>query len=188
MGQCIQDLRQVRLHTGNVARVDSCLELVGTVLDSKSWHGIERSDDDTNPSGKHILIVDDYADALDIWAIYLKITGLSRLDGRRWPDGAAKAEQLLPDSIVLDLELPGLTGFEVASGSGQPRDERHPADRGHRLLARAPAGPCAECGFDAVVVKPCDPDMLVQEIERLLACEPVGEPARAIGCGTSPQQ
>jgi CheY-like chemotaxis protein len=30
-----------------------------------------------------------------------------------------------------------------------------------------------QSGFDAVVVKPCDPDMLVQEIERLLASGPV---------------
>jgi hypothetical protein len=27
------------------------------------------------PAGKHILIVDDYADALDIWAIYLQSLG-----------------------------------------------------------------------------------------------------------------
>ncbi len=39
-------------------------------------------------AGKHILIVDDYPDALDIWAIYLRAMGYQRVDGRRRRRGA----------------------------------------------------------------------------------------------------
>ncbi len=55
---------------------------------------------------KHILIVDDYPDALDIWALYLRSMGYRVSTAG---DGAAAitaAQQLLPDLIVLDLELP----------------------------------------------------------------------------------
>ena len=73
---------------------------------------------------------------------------------------------------MLDLELPGLTGFEAAKRlRANPETAAIPliAATGYsheRQLALA-----RQSGFDAVVVKPCDPDMLVQEIERLLPAE-----------------
>lgn len=121
-------------------------------------------------TGKHILIVDDYADALDIWSIYLQSIGYrvsTAADGLR---GVSLAEDLLPDLMVLDLELPGLTGFEAATrlrAGTRTKDIPLIAVTGYshaRQLEMA-----RQVGFDAVVVKPCDPDHLVQEIERLLS-------------------
>lgn len=123
-------------------------------------------------SGKHILIVDDYPDALDIWAIYLRSFGYRVSTAG---DGAAailQAERLLPDLIVLDLELPRVSGFDVAKRlRANPETRFIPliAATGYshlRQLDRA-----REAGFDQIVVKPCDPDTLIAEIERLL--EPV---------------
>jgi CheY-like chemotaxis protein len=68
-----------------------------------------------SPRAKHLLIVDDYPDALDVWAIYLRSIGYrvsTVVDGVR---AIAQAEQLLPDRIVLDLDLPGISGFEAAA-------------------------------------------------------------------------
>jgi CheY-like chemotaxis protein len=88
-------------------------------------------------------------------------------------DGAsaiAQAERLLPDIIVLDLELPRISGFDAAKRlRANPKTESIPliAATGYshlRQLDRA-----REAGFDQIVVKPCDPDLLVEEIERLLA-------------------
>lgn len=121
------------------------------------------------PTGRHVLIVDDYVDALDIWAIYLQSEGYRVSTAGDGLSAVAKAEQLLPDLIVLDLELPGLTGFEVAE-----RLRANPDTAGIPLIAATgysharQLDRARQCGFDAVVVKPCDPDMLVQEIERLL--------------------
>jgi CheY-like chemotaxis protein len=81
----------------------------------------------------------------------------------------AKAEQLLPDLIVLDLELPGISGFEAAGRlRNNPITQDIPliAATGYsheRQLSMARA-----CGFDEVIVKPLLPDQLVEEIERLL--------------------
>ena len=121
------------------------------------------------PARKHILIVDDYPDALDIWAIYLQSMGYRVSTAADGLSAVAKAEELLPDLIVLDLELPGLTGFEVAQ-----RLRATPATSPIPLIAATgysharQLDMARQSGFDAVVVKPCDPDMLVQEIERLL--------------------
>ncbi len=122
------------------------------------------------PAGKHILIVDDYADALDIWAIYLQSMGYRVSTAADGLTAVAKAEQLLPDLIVLDLELPGLTGFEAAKRlRANPDTEQIPLIAATGYSHARQLDLARTSGFDAVVVKPCDPDMLVQEIERLLA-------------------
>jgi len=121
------------------------------------------------PFAKHILIVDDYADALDIWAIYLRSRGYQVSTAADGLTAVAKAEALLPDLVVLDLELPGLTGFEAAK-----RLRANPATAPIPLIAATGYSHARQLdlarqsGFDAVVVKPCDPDHLIHEIERLL--------------------
>ena len=121
------------------------------------------------PARKHILIVDDYADALDIWAIYLQSMGYRVSTAADGPSAVAKAEELLPDLIVLDLELPGLTGFEVARRlRDTPGTSAIPLIAATGYSHARQLDMARQSGFDAVVVKPCDPDLLVQEIERLL--------------------
>lgn len=121
-----------------------------------------------NPAGKHILIVDDYVDALDIWAIYLTAAGYrvsTAIDGA---SAIAKAHQLLPDLIVLDLELPGISGFEAARAlRGDPETADIPliAATGYSHMRQLDLA--RQVGFDSIVVKPCDPDTLLEEIERL---------------------
>lgn len=117
-----------------------------------------------------ILIVDDYPDAVDVWEVYLRAAGfevLTAADGRQALSCALEA---LPDLIVMDLEMPGFSGFEVARAL-RARDDT----RGIPLIAstgysHAPQlDEARRSGFDAVLVKPCDPDALVAEIHRLLA-------------------
>jgi len=115
------------------------------------------------------LIVDDYADALDVWAIYLQSMGYRVSTAADGLTAVAKGEELLPDLIVLDLELPGLTGFEAAK-----RLRANPDTASIPLIAATGYSHARQLdlarqsGFDTVVVKPCDPDLLVLEIERLL--------------------
>lgn len=123
-----------------------------------------------------ILIVDDYPDAVEVWEIILTDVGyrvITALDGR---DGLHKAQTLMPDVVVLDLQMPGLSGAQVASAlRADPRTAHIPLiaatgdSRGDLHEARA-------LGFDALIVKPCDPDDLVREIRRLA-------PPRSSGLG-----
>ena len=62
-------------------------------------------------AGEHILIVDDYPDALDIWTIYLQSMGYRVSTASDGEEAVAQAERLLPDLIVLDLELPRISGI-----------------------------------------------------------------------------
>ena len=118
---------------------------------------------------RHILIVDDYPDALEIWALYLRAVGYRVSTAADGHTAVAKAEQLSPDLIVLDLELPGISGFEAAR-----RLRRNPTTQDIPLIAATgyshprQLAMAHEAGFDDVVVKPVDPDSLVEHIERLL--------------------
>jgi CheY-like chemotaxis protein len=119
---------------------------------------------------RRILLVDDYPDALETWGLFLRMKGYTVLtahDGRTALDTAI-AEH--PDLIVLDLDLPGMSGVEAAQILRERSDTAaipliaatgfsHPAQ-----LAEA-----ERAGFDLILVKPCDPDLLVEQIERLLA-------------------
>ena len=119
--------------------------------------------------GKHILIVDDYPDALDIWALYLRSLGFRVSTAGDGEEALAQAERLHPDLIVLDLELPRLSGFEVAERlRANPRTKAIPliAATGYSHMTQLDRARAA--GFDQIVIKPCDPDFLVEEIERML--------------------
>ena len=116
-----------------------------------------------------ILIVDDYPDALDVWEVYLRAAGfevLTAADGRQ---ALSCALESLPDLIVIDLEMPGVSGFEVARAlraGDHTRDIPLIASTGYSHAPQLEEA--RRCGFDAVLVKPCDPDALVAEIHRLL--------------------
>ena len=127
-------------------------------------------------AGKHILVVDDYQDALDIWALYLRSMGYRVSTASDGATALAQAQQLLPDLVVLDLELPRISGTEVARLL-----RANPQTRAIPLIAATGYShqqqlDCArEAGFDRIVIKPCDPDALVGEIERLLEATEINQ-------------
>lgn len=117
-----------------------------------------------------LLLVDDYRDALEVWSLYLAGEGYDVMEA---PDGRTALELAndhLPDVIVLDLELPDLSGFEVAQIlrlQESTRDIPLIAATGYSNARKLVAA--RDSGFDSVVVKPCNPQSLVAEVERLMA-------------------
>ena len=121
-------------------------------------------------AGQHILIVDDYPDALDIWALYLRSLGYRVSTASDGAAAIAEAERLLPDLIVLDLELPQVSGFDVAKHlRANPDTSAIPliAATGYSHIHQIERA--RDAGFDQILIKPADPDTLVEEIERLLS-------------------
>lgn len=121
-----------------------------------------------------ILIVDDYPDALEIWGLYLRSYGFEVLTAEDGISAVSMAHAHLPDLIVLDLELPGITGFEAARRLREADDTSAiPMIAATGYSHPAQLDQARECGFDSIVVKPCEPAALAAEIERLLAPEAV---------------
>jgi two-component system phosphate regulon response regulator PhoB len=118
---------------------------------------------------KRILLVDDYPDALEIWGLYLRSLGYDVVTADDGLKAVEEAHRIHPDIIVLDLELPGITGFEAAVRLRHSR-----VTAGIPLIAATGYSHVQQLdqarasGFDSIVLKPCEPASLVAEIERLM--------------------
>ena len=123
-----------------------------------------------------LLVVDDNVDAADALATLLSMNGFD-VQTAHDPDSAmAAAIAIDPDVIVLDIGLPGMTGYELAqklhahpvvarakllalTGYGQPRDTEQAAKA---------------AGFSGYLVKPVDSDQLRARIDALLLSDRPG--------------
>lgn len=113
-----------------------------------------------------VLLVDDYQDAREMYAEFLRTSGYRVVEAA---DGAAALEQaaaLIPDLILMDFALPIIDGREATR-----RLKADPATSGIKvaILSGMPPEVVRAAGADACVTKPCSPDVLLAEIERLLA-------------------
>lgn len=116
-----------------------------------------------------ILIVDDYVDALPAWELFLRAEGFDVLTAEDGPCALLRATSVLPDLVVMDLELPGLSGCQVAEALRARADTRHiPLIAATGFSQSDKLDGARRSGFDSILVKPCDPAMLVSEIRRLL--------------------
>lgn len=116
-----------------------------------------------------VLIVDDYADTIEMYAAYLDLAGFRTVKAGNGQEALRLAFAELPDVILMDLSLPGIDGFEVTR-----RLKNDPATCHIPVIAlTAHAAPqqfaeMVASGFDDLVIKPCLPDVLADLIERLL--------------------
>lgn len=121
-------------------------------------------------SGCRVLLVEDNNDARESTAHLLRLTGYSVTEAADGDEALRAATSAVHDIAVMDLGLPGKSGFQVAaamretpalqhtplialSGYGQDRDKK---------ASRA-------AGFDDHLVKPVEPDALMLAIQRQLA-------------------
>lgn len=119
------------------------------------------------------LIVDRDADTREMYAEFLGHSGYDiemADDGRQ---ALAIALTCLPTIIIMETWLPGLSGFELC------RVLRHdPSTRAIPIVVvtanvfPSDVGLAEIAGADAVLIKPCLPERLMAEIDRLLAPVP----------------
>ena len=65
-------------------------------------------------SRTRILLVDDYPDALETWGLFFELKGYQVLTAGDGQSAVDLAVANRPDVIVMDLDLPVLTGYEAA--------------------------------------------------------------------------
>ena len=117
-----------------------------------------------------ILVVDDYADNREMYSAYLKFQGLEVVEAANGAEALDRAFARPPDLVVMDLSLPGVDGWQATRAlKADARTKNIPviAVTGH-ALAGAPEH-AAEAGCDGFLTKPCLPEDLLREIQRMLA-------------------
>ncbi|HWI17651.1 MAG TPA: response regulator [Vicinamibacterales bacterium] len=116
-----------------------------------------------------ILIVEDNQTNLALMEYLLRAFGYEVLTAHDGEHGIAMAARDLPDLILMDLQLPGISGFESAARIREASSATQVpiiavtafamvGDR-ERVLAE---------GFDGYISKPITPETFVSEIEAYL--------------------
>jgi CheY-like chemotaxis protein len=116
-----------------------------------------------------VLVVDDYQDAREMYAEYLRASGFRVAEAADGLEAVTKAGELSPDLILMDLSLPGLDGVEATRRlKANPRTRAIPvvAITGH--AATSASDRARDAGCVAFVLKPALPNLVVDEINRVL--------------------
>jgi CheY-like chemotaxis protein len=117
-----------------------------------------------------ILIVDDYQDAREMYAGYLKASGFRVAEARTGLEAVAKARELGPDCILMDLSLPGIDGWEATRQiKADQKTTAIPvvAITGHASELASRDARAAGC--ISFVLKPALPDAVVAEVKKALS-------------------
>ena len=118
---------------------------------------------------KRILVVEDQEDNRQIVRDLLTSAGYELIEAGTGEDGVALAETQHPDLILMDIQLPGLDGYEATR-----RIKANPALRQIPIIAvtsYALSGDDAKAlaaGCDAYVTKPFSPRVLLAKIREHL--------------------
>lgn len=118
---------------------------------------------------RRILVVDDNTDAADLLGEALSLSGYETRVAYDGPSALALAATFHPDMALLDLGLPGMNGFELATrlhATAGLEDLKFIAVTGYGLAGDRRRA--IESGFEAHVLKPVELPLLQQEIERLI--------------------
>jgi CheY-like chemotaxis protein len=117
-----------------------------------------------------VLVADDDADTVQTLTALLELEGHVVRAVHSGSDVLPAVPTFRPDAIILDISIPGLSGYAVAQAVRHSFiDMRRPLmiaisgmwkQAGDRLVAQ-------QVGFDHYLLKPCDPREVVQLLDKL---------------------
>ncbi|MGD8859125.1 MAG: response regulator [Myxococcales bacterium] len=116
---------------------------------------------------RRVLLVEDNADLRQLLAFKLRRAGHEVSEAATGPEGATAAERERPDTIVLDVGLPGMDGYDLARMLRSRQETRdchlialtgYGSDRDRRGAE--------EAGFDVHLVKPVDFERFIELVSR----------------------
>ena len=117
---------------------------------------------------KTILLVDDEPDMLEMLSVRLKKAGYKVITAITGEDCLQKAEEKYPDLILLDILLPGISGFEVARRlKAKDITKDIPIIMVTALIGEDAEEKGLERGADYFISKPFDPEVLLNTIKTI---------------------
>jgi CheY-like chemotaxis protein len=119
---------------------------------------------------QQILLVEDYADAREMYAEYLRFSGFDVVEAANGIEALSLAGSVPPDIILMDLCLPVMDGWEATRKL--KADQKTAGIPIVALTGQVLDGlteGARKAGCDALIEKPCPPEDLVREVRRLLS-------------------
>ncbi len=124
---------------------------------------------------KTVLLVEDNEDNLVVYRTILEHVGYRVIEARDGEEGVTRAQQDLPDLILMDISIPKIDGWEATQRlKADPGTDAIPiiALTAHAL--EEDRQKALQAGCDGYLAKPVEPRRVVQEVERF-----VGPPTAA---------
>jgi two-component system sensor histidine kinase ChiS len=132
------------------------------------------SREDTMPGTRlpRLLIVDDSADALEMWGFFFRSSAFDVETAASGAAALAAADRRAPDVILLDLQLPDMSGLEVARRlKDSPKTMNVPLIAVTGMGGNKDHDAAKRAGFLQVAVKPCPPADLLAKVEAAMSME-----------------
>ena len=123
---------------------------------------------------RRVLVVDDNDDAADLLSLMLEQAEYDTTKASDGPSALAAVESWTPDVVILDIGLPGMSGYDVARAL-----RRHQHGGELELIALTGWGSqedkqrAMDAGFDVHLTKPVDAEKLYGALAQLAARGPV---------------
>jgi CheY-like chemotaxis protein len=117
-----------------------------------------------------VLIVEDDLSTRVLYREFLNQSGFRTADAHNGFQALEMARDLRPNVVLTDLAVPGMDGFEFCRELRRsPSTQRIPilAVTGHSKYLEEPDR-FRQAGITQVLTKPCAPDVIVQELRRLI--------------------
>ena len=116
-----------------------------------------------------MLIVEDYLDTQELYRELLSQAGFRVAGASSGEEAIAKAAELCPDAILMDLSLPGIDGWEATRRIRQdPRLQKTAIVALTGYTSSRFSESARKAGCDAFLIKPCQPTTIIAEVRRLI--------------------
>ena len=115
-----------------------------------------------------ILVVDDEPSVLAVVRMVLELEGHEVSVAEDGADALAALDEVEPDLVLLDIMMPGLSGFEVAEEIRERNGEQLPLIFLSAKAERDDIWTGWKLGAAGYLTKPFDTDELVEEVAKVL--------------------
>jgi two-component system, cell cycle response regulator DivK len=116
-----------------------------------------------------ILLIEDNAHNRYLTKFLLEQHGHEILQAETGQQGLEMAAELIPDLILLDIQLPGMDGHAVASAlKSNPQLKSIPIIAVTSYAMAGDKEKCLAAGAEGYIEKPINPESFVTEVERFL--------------------
>jgi CheY-like chemotaxis protein len=113
-----------------------------------------------------VLVVDDHVDSVDTLVLVLGCVGYDARGAYTGREALGIATQWVPWAALLDLAMPSMSGFELASELKKACSPQPLLFAVSGLQTPDLDRRCQASGFARLFVKPCDPRILIEVLDR----------------------
>jgi CheY-like chemotaxis protein len=116
-----------------------------------------------------VLLIDDAPDVAEVIGSFLVTAGFRVASATNGFEGMRKVVEMLPDVILMDLDMPGMDGAETTrhlKRQGATKEIPIVALTGQTLMPDLERA--RQKGFEDLLTKDCEPEALIKKIRALL--------------------